>query len=254
MFLVCCVPLSPLRAEPAHRSEMVSEILFGEAIEVLEQGEDKWARVRCLYDLYEGWARLAEFSEIQEAVARSEAHITSDWSNEILFNGHPMQVPFGSDLRGLQNGHAEWGKHSWSFKGNHLDPNYTRPNEKNIRRISHLYINTAYVWGGRSAFGIDCSGFAQLVYKSFNIRLLRDASMQATQGEAIGFLQEAVCGDLAFFDNNEGRITHVGILLNDHEIIHAAGKVRIDRIDNQGIINSDTGERTHKLRVVKRYF
>ena len=254
MYLVCIVPLSPLRAEPSHRSEMVSEILFGETIELLEQGQDKWARVRCVYDQYEGWTRLVAFTEILESIAKGEAHITADWNNEILINGQPLQAPFGSDLRALQNGNAEWGKYSWSFKGNHLDPKYTRPTEKNIRRISNLFLNTAYVWGGRSAFGIDCSGFAQLVYKSFNIRLLRDASQQATQGEAIGFLQEAVCGDLAFFDNNEGKITHVGILLNDHEIIHASGNVRIDRIDTQGIIHSDTGERTHRLRVIKRYF
>ncbi|HYF30940.1 MAG TPA: C40 family peptidase [Chitinophagaceae bacterium] len=254
MYLVCCVPISPLRAEAAHRSEMVSEVLFGEAVQLLEEGPDKWIRVRCLYDGYEGWTRLQAFTEIQEAVATGVAHITADWGNEILFNGQPMYVPFGSDLRGLQNGNAEWGKYSWSFKGNHLDPQYTKPGEKNIRRFSSIFLNTAYLWGGRSAFGIDCSGFVQLVYKSVNISLLRDAAQQATQGEAIGFLQEAVCGDLAFFDNGEGRITHVGILLNDHEIIHASGKVRVDKIDSQGIINSDTGERTHKLRVIKRYF
>ena len=115
-------------------------------------------------------------------------------------------------------------------------------------------LHTAYVWGGRSAFGIDCSGFTQLVFKSFGIVLFRDAYQQATQGEVVGFLQEAKTGDLAFFDNAEGRITHVGMLINEHEIIHASGKVRIDRIDSQGIVNVDTNERTHQLRIIKRYF
>jgi cell wall-associated NlpC family hydrolase len=115
-------------------------------------------------------------------------------------------------------------------------------------------LNSSYLWGGRSVFGIDCSGYTQLIFRFFNYKLLRDAYLQATQGEAIGFLQEAKCGDLAFFDNTEGRITHVGILLNDHEIIHSSGKVRIDSIDTEGIINTDTRERTHKLRVIKRYF
>ncbi|HET9053170.1 MAG TPA: C40 family peptidase, partial [Cyclobacteriaceae bacterium] len=246
-------PVSPVRAEASHRSEMVSQVLFGEAVEVLEQAQDKWVRIRCLYDQYEGWATLPGYTEIQESIARSQAHITADWDNEINLNGQVMRIPFGCDLRALQNGNAEWGKYSWSFKGNHLDPKYSKPTEKNLRKFTHLHLNTGYLWGGRSVFGIDCSGFVQLVYKSFGIPLMRDASQQATQGEAIGFLQEAKCGDLAFFDNAEGRIVHVGMLLNDHEIIHSSVKVRVDKIDNQGIINSDTGERTHHLRIIKRY-
>jgi gamma-D-glutamyl-L-lysine dipeptidyl-peptidase len=252
MFLICCVPVSPVRTEAAHRSEMSSQVLFGECVEVLEEGQDKWVRIRVLFDGYEGWTTRQQYTEVPEATAKAEAHVTADWYNEISFNRQPMQVSFGSDLRALQNGNAEWGKYSWSFKGNHLDPKYTKPNEKNIRRITALFLNTAYLWGGRSVFGIDCSGFTQVVYKSLGISLQRDAYQQATQGESVGFLQEVVCGDLGFFDNAEGRITHVGILLNDHEIIHSSGKVRIDKIDNEGIIHSDTGERTHHLRIIKR--
>lgn len=254
MYLVCCVPVSPMRAEAAHRSEMVSQVLFGEAVELLEQGPEKWVRIRCLYDNYEGWTWSQMYTEVQEPIARCEAHMAADWVNEITINTQKMQLPFGCDLRGLQNGNAEWGKYSWSFKGNHLDPKYTKPTEKNIRKLASLYLNTPYLWGGRSVFGVDCSGFVQVIFKAVGISLLRDASLQATQGEAIGFLQEAVCGDLAFFDNAEGKITHVGILYNDNEIIHSSGKVRVDKIDNQGIINSETGERTHKLRIIKRYF
>lgn len=254
MYLVCCVPATPLRAQASHRSEMVSQVLFGEAVQVLEQGEDKWVRVRCLYDQYEGWTTGLVYTEIPESVAHNQSHMAADWDNEITFNGQTMRIPYGCDLRGLQNGNAEWGKYSWSFKGNHLDPKYTRPTEKNIRKHTGIFLNTAYLWGGRSVFAIDCSGFAQLIFKSFGIPLMRDASQQATQGESIGFLQEVVCGDLAFFDNSEGKIIHVGILLNDHEIIHASGKVRIDKIDSQGIISTDTGERTHNLRIIKRYF
>ena len=254
MYLICCVPVSPVRADASHRSEMVSQVLFGEAVQVLEEGQDKWVRVRCLYDRYEGWITTHVFTEIPEPTANAQSHITADWDNEITINGQRMRIPFGCDLRALQNGNAEWGKYSWSFKGNHLDPQYTKPNEKNIRKLGNLFINTAYLWGGRSVFGIDCSGFVQLIYKACGVPVMRDASQQATQGEGIGFLQEAVCGDLAFFDNHEGKITHVGILLNDHEIIHSSGKVRIDKIDNQGIINTDTSERTHHLRIIKRYF
>ena len=127
------------------------------------------------------------------------------------------------------------------------------PDAKTIKQIAFTFLNSTYLWGGKSVFGIDCSGFTQSVYKFLNIHLLRDAEQQATQGYLVGFLQQAHCGDLAFFDDEEGRIIHVGMLLNDHEIIHAAGKVRIDKIDTEGIINADTGLRTQRLRIIKRY-
>lgn len=249
---VCCVPVSPIRALPAHKSEMVSQLLFGELVTILENGEDKWVKVQCDYDQYEGWITAPHVGE--PPYQSSSPHITSDWNSDILFNEQPMHLSFGSDLRGLVNGQAEWGKNNWSFKGNHLDPQNNRRTEKNLLKIAMLFINTPYLWGGRSVFGIDCSGFTQVVFKSFGIPLLRDAYQQATQGEVVGFLQETKTGDLAFFDNDEGKITHVGILLNEHEIIHASGKVRIDKIDSQGIMNVDTNERTHRLRIIKKYF
>jgi cell wall-associated NlpC family hydrolase len=237
-----------------HKSEMISQLLFGEAVEVLEKGHEHWMHIRCLYDDYQGWVTQSHLVEIPEPIAKERCHLAADWSNEIQFYDLPMYIPFGSDLRSLKNGQAEWGKYSWSFKGSHIDPANTRRNEKTLIRLTHRFLNTAYLWGGRSVFGIDCSGFTQVIFKSLGIPLLRDANQQATQGEGIGFLQEVKCGDLAFFDNAEGRITHVGILLNHNEIIHSSGKVRIDKIDPQGIINSDSKERTHQLRLIKRYF
>ena len=252
MQAVCCVPVSPLRATASHKSEMVSQLLFGEMVTVVEKGDDNWIKVQCQYDNYEGWITQHHLAE--PPYQHAPMHLSADWTNEILFNGQPMHLSFGSDLRGLVNGQAEWGKYNWSFKGNHLDPQHAKPTEKNILKIAFMFINTPYLWGGRSVFGVDCSGFTQIVFKSFGFPLLRDAYQQATQGEVVGFLQEAKVGDLAFFDNEEGRITHVGILVNAHEIIHASGKVRVDKIDTQGIMNVDTNERTHRLRISKRYF
>ena len=251
MQAVCCVPVSPVRAADAHKSEMVSQLLFGEMVTILERGKDLWTRISCDYDKYEGWVTTNHLTE--PPYQHAPLHLTADWSNEVLFNGQPMRISFGSELRGLVNGQAEWGKYNWSFKGNHLDPQHVRRTEKNILKVAFMFINTPYLWGGRSVFGIDCSGFTQLVYKSFGSPLLRDAYQQATQGEVVGFLQEAKTGDLAFFDNDEGKITHVGILINEHEIIHSSGKVRVDKIDSQGIVNVDTNERTHRLRIIKRY-
>jgi len=93
-----------------------------------------------------------------------------------------------------------------------------------------------------------------MVYRQLDIHLQRDAWLQAREGESIGFLQEARCGDLAFFDEPDSRISHVGILLNDREIIHASGKVRVDDIDHAGILSRDQGKRTHRLRLIRRYF
>jgi cell wall-associated NlpC family hydrolase len=113
-------------------------------------------------------------------------------------------------------------------------------------------LNAPYLWGGKTPFGIDCSGFTQMVYKLNGYHLSRDASQQATQGEALSFIEESEPGDLAFFDNEEGNIIHVGIIMENNYIIHASGKVRVDRLDHLGIFNPETQKHTHKLRVIKK--
>ncbi len=247
--MICIVPVSPMRAEPAHQHEIVSQLLFGEAVEFLEAGANGWVRVKCLYDNYEGWVTKTHLTETEHQPLFNET-IAGDWVNTILQNGVPMHIPFGAALPAINN--LTTGKYQWDFSGvkRVTAQAFT---EARFLSIAHTFLNTAYMWGGRSVFGIDCSGFAQQVFKHFGISIPRDAYLQAALGEALGFLQEAKLGDLAFFDDPDGRITHVGILLNDHEIIHASGKVRIDTIDNQGIISSDTGLRTHQLRIIKRF-
>jgi cell wall-associated NlpC family hydrolase len=184
----------------------------------------------------------------------NDAVLAADWINELDYNGQLMIVPFGSSLPSIHHRKISWGKNAVAFEGELWKPSKAKRDAATITQIAFTFINTAYLWGGRSVFGIDCSGFVQLVFKFLHYPLLRDAQDQATQGTLVNFLQEARCGDLAFFDNAEGKIIHVGILLNQHEIIHSSGTVRIDKIDNQGIVNATTGERTQKLRIIKRYF
>lgn len=254
-YMVCCVAVSPMRAQPSHRAEMVSQQLFGEKSILIEKGVDNWVKIKCKYDGYEGWVTLNHLTEMNEDhYLQVEKELTCEWLSEIDYNGHLMQVPLGSSLSAFQNGKAFWRRNTISFTGKTWDPEEVKITSKIIKQIAYKYLNTSYLWGGKSVFGIDCSGYAQMVYKFLNVPLLRDASMQAEQGEMVGFLQSAKCGDLAFFDNEEGRITHVGILLNDKEIIHSSGKVRIDKIDSQGIVNLETKQRTHKLRIIRRYF
>lgn len=254
-YMVCCVPVSPVRATASHKAEMVSQQLFGEKSFILESAEKDWIKIQMKYDGYQGWVQQSHLAEIDENhFLKTDADLTSDWINEVDYNGHIMYVPMGSSLSAFKNGKAFWRKNSVHFKGKVWSPEEVKISPKVIKQIAFKFLNTSYLWGGKSVFGIDCSGYSQATYKFLNKHLPRDAWQQAEEGEVVNFLQEAQCGDLAFFDNEEGRITHVGILLNDHEIIHSAGKVRIDKIDTDGIFNLDTKQRTHKLRIIKRYF
>jgi gamma-D-glutamyl-L-lysine dipeptidyl-peptidase len=254
-YMVCCVPVSPMRADVSHRSEMVSQQLFGEKSIILEKADDNWVKIKLKYDGYQGWVQQSHLSEIdEEHYLKVDKDLTSDWVNEVDYNGHIMMVPMGSSLSAFRNGKAFWRKSSVYFGGKVWNPDEIKINPKLVKQVAFKFLNTSYLWGGKSVFGIDCSGYAQMVYKFLNKQLPRDAWQQAEEGDVVNFLQEAQAGDLAFFDNEEGRITHVGILLNEHEIIHSSGKVRIDKIDTQGIMNLETKLRTHKLRIIKRYF
>jgi hypothetical protein len=233
---------------------MVSQQLFGEKSFVIEKKGD-WVKIQLRFDGYQGWVQQSHVVPIDEDIFnKNDKGLTQEWINEVDYNGHIMYVPMGSSVSAFKNGMAFWRKNSVHFKGKTWEPEEITINAKLIKQIAFKFLNTSYLWGGKSVFGIDCSGYTQMVYKFLNYSLPRDAWQQAEQGTAVNFLQEAHCGDLAFFDNEEGRITHVGILLNENEIIHSAGKVRIDKIDTEGILNLETKQRTHKLRIIKRYF
>lgn len=252
-FVSPIVPVIPLRAEAAHRSEMVSQFLFGEVAEILEKAKD-FTKIRILNDEYIGWCQSNQVHEISESqIHTGNALLNGDLLGTVTINGTKMHIPFGVSLQHFEHGAAQIGHYAMEFEGKYWIPKDASFNEETIQWVTSNFLNTAYLWGGRTIFGIDCSGFTQQVFRFLNIQLPRDAYQQAALGEIVGFLQEATCGDLAFFDNADGRITHVGIMLDAATIMHASGKVRIDDIDNMGIINRDTGERTHQLRIIKRY-
>jgi gamma-D-glutamyl-L-lysine dipeptidyl-peptidase len=251
-YVITVVPVMPLRAEPSHRSEMISQALWGECAEIIATGTDGWVKVKCQFDQYEGWVTANHLEFIDENLFKaSNMQFTGNWVNKIIVDQKPVLVPFGCLLKP----DTKWGKHLIQFEDQPFELADSVASDNKavlIAERAKLYLNTAYLWGGKTVYGVDCSGLTQTVFKTVGVSLLRDAYQQATQGHTVDFLQEAKLGDLAFFDNAEGRITHVGILLNDHEIIHASGKVRIDPIDNQGITNIDTGVRTHQLRIIRR--
>ncbi|NIK91742.1 C40 family peptidase [Mangrovimonas sp. CR14] len=243
---ICNLGIVPLRLEPSDKTELVSQVLYGEFFKVLEQRKE-WSRIRISYDKYEGWIDNKQYLEILEEdylKLKSEASILSTDLVEFVqdSNDQLYPIPMGSTLNGLSllnhkhDGHNFQGKKGKEF----------------LLETAFNYLNAPYLWGGKTPFGIDCSGFTQMVYRLNGYSIFRDASQQATQGEALSFIEESEPGDLAFFDNNEGNIVHVGIIMNDNYIIHAHGKVRIDRIDHSGIFNQDLRRHTHKLRVIKK--
>jgi len=244
----------PMRKEPAHRSEMVSQLLFGEFVKILQEEKD-FVRVQCLYDGYEGWVQANQLTSIED-VCETKKYVSA-WIEEILINGRRINIPMCSPIYSTDQGKVHFGDLEINYFMD--DDSFWNASERTITRsclkeVYDKFIDTPYLWGGKSVFGIDCSGFVQQVYKMFGVRLLRDAYLQAEQGTAIGNLDEAVLGDLAFFQNENGRVVHVGIILEKGQIVHSSGRVRIDVLDKDGIVNSETGKRTHQLHSIRRLF
>ncbi|WP_413998742.1 NlpC/P60 family protein [Flavobacterium sp. W1B] len=251
MFGICNLAIIPLRLEPSDKSEIVSQVLFGEHFEILEQLK-QWSRIKLQYDGYEGWVDSKQYQLISESnynqLTNEIIVLNSDLIEYITAPSNLLlPIPLGSSLSFLKN--KEINTSGFHFEGTTVEG---IKDKKELINTAFSYLNSPYLWGGKTPFGIDCSGFTQMVYKLNGYKLLRDASQQAIQGEALSFIEESEPGDLAFFDNEEGNITHVGIIMENNYIIHASGKVRIDRLDHLGIYNAETNKHTHKLRVIKK--
>jgi len=251
MFAICNLSSIPLRIEPNDRSEIVSQVLFGEHFKVLEN-QKQWSKIKLHYDDYEGWVDSKQYQIISlenyETLCKEAIILNLDLVEYITApNNILVPVTLGASLSFLN--HNDINSTNYEFEGLKTSGIKTK---SDIVNTSYLYINAPYLWGGKTPFGIDCSGFTQMVYKLNGHKLLRDASQQATQGEVLSFIEESEPGDLAFFDNEEGKIIHVGIILENNYIIHASGKVRIDRLDHLGIYNAELNRHTHRLRVIKK--
>ncbi len=247
-FGICNISVAPLRLEPFDTSELVSQVLYGDFFTVLEK-KKKWSKISTAFDGYEGWIDNKQFKSISKTDYQNLEKNPITFSEDLVEfiktqNNELLPIVLGSTVSSCSflshqfEGKTKEGKHS----------------KKELINTALLYLNAPYLWGGKTPFGIDCSGFTQMVYKINGHKLLRDANLQATQGKVLSFIEECEVGDLAFFDNEEGEIVHVGIVMDNNRIIHAHGKVRIDKIDHTGIFNVETKNYSHKLRICKRIF
>tara|TARA_Y100000589_G_scaffold246893_1_gene234785 strand:- start:111408 stop:112181 length:774 start_codon:yes stop_codon:yes gene_type:complete len=255
-YLVCHLSVIPCRKEPSDTAEMVTQMLFGETAVLLEK-QNQWLHIETTYDKYNCWidekqvlpVTLKEFQQIEQ----NNRYLVNELVQIAQVNDQVIPLTLGAVLPNYSENQFSLTKNStFIYEGSVIDNKTTQPTQ--IAEYAFMYLNAPYLWGGRSPFGIDCSGFTQMVYKLCGLKLPRDASQQVLLGEPLNFVEEAQTGDLAFFDNAEGNITHVGIMLDHNKIIHASGNVRIDKLDHYGIFNTEKQKYTHRLRVIKRYF
>jgi hypothetical protein len=242
---VCHLGVIPLRKENDHKSELTSQLLYGDSFKIIDQRKDLY-KIRLDWDKYEGWITQNQAIIIEEKEHKLLHEQPFSASKHLidfvhLANEQIFPIPLGSDLRAL------------SLLGHSIEytPTILSSKKEAIVQTAYQFLHAPYLWGGKTPMGIDCSGLTQMVYKIHGVPLKRDAYQQAQQGTSLSFIEESQPGDLAFFDNKEGDITHVGILLQNHFILHAHGKVRIDRIDQTGIFNAELQTHSHKLRLIK---
>jgi len=245
---IVTLPLVPLRNNDSEQSEMTSQLLFGEQVEIIDTRE-RWLLVRNLNDSFTGWVDRKMITPLTEH--ETVKNITPQRVSVPLFicknsANETFYIPGGSLIP-----HWSIGKEVFSIES---EPEYfSEPIDGDkLCELAKKYLNAPQLNGGKTILGIDCSGLVQVAFSIGGILLPREVSQQVEKGEVIDFLSEVKAGDLAFFENSEGKIVHVGIMLNSHQIIHTFGHVKIETIDYQGIISSQNGEYTHKLRVIKR--
>ncbi|HEB62228.1 MAG TPA: hypothetical protein ENI82_03655 [Bacteroidetes bacterium] len=251
---ICQLSTIALRSTAFHKSEMISQILFGETVEILVK-KGAWLKVRCTWDNYIGWIDAkqihliseADFDYFEENYAYSFALVQPAAAEEFF-----LSITIGARLPDFDGLQFKLANTQYTFSGQAVFPVDIKASSELIVKLARKYLHAPYLWGGRSPMGIDCSGLSQMIYKIAGINIPRDADQQVGVGELVDFMEESRPGDLAFFENKKGRISHVGIIISENEIIHSHGKVRIDKLDHYGIFNTRSKKYTHRLRVIKR--
>ena len=251
---ICLLSVIPVREKPSDKSQMVTQLLFGETIKIIDRLKN-WFLIQNSENRYEEWVDSGQIRLIDEDAyntleKETPVYLTDPYQKANSAEGSVL-LSLGSRLP-----HFDKNKFAIDEIQFELEKDAETFHGKNSRdaliSLAKKYLGVPYLWGGRSYFGLDCSGFSEVVFRTCGYQLPRDSSDQAQIGKAVAFINEAQTGDLAFFDNEEEQIVHVGILLNNTQIIHASGSVHIDSIDHEGIFNNSQQKYTHKLRLIKR--
>ena len=235
-----------MRSNNFHESELVSQLLYGDCFKILSS-KNEWLQIKTLNDSYVGWINNKQVNEISKINAEKITFDDKIFSIRLIDYIETDENKLSSIVLGSNIGACKYLGHK--YDGPKTKKTQTKPN---LTKVASMYLNSPYLWGGKTPFGIDCSGLTQMIYRINGYKIPRDASQQSEFGETLSFIEESEPGDLAFFDDKEGKIIHVGMLLENNYILHAHGNVRIDRIDQTGIFNQEKQKHSHKLRIIKK--
>jgi hypothetical protein len=252
---VCRLSIVPVRAEASDKSELTTQLLFGDHYEVTDATKDKkWLRIRSNFDQFDGWLDAKQHhpvsQEYYEYLNRADFKITTDVTASLLYNKSPQIILMGSMIP-ISSSELFKMEEQFAFNGEAKNLGQKREYEY-LKNVAFKYLNAPYLWGGKSPFGIDCSGLVQMVFKICGYRLFRNSWQQSNQGKSFRDIEQGKPGDLVFFKNAEGKVNHVGIMLEGDRIIHASGKVRVDHLNEEGILHLETKIYSHQFSHIRR--
>lgn len=256
MKAICKASVIPLRSRSTHAGEMISQVLFGELLEILDRKGRAWYKVRCISDNNFGWVSAGQVQILTEEefnVFKIDFAFILELTEPVRTKDNHYPVPIGSRLPGFDGMRFIVNGVEYNYSGQAVNSDVMKSSPfELLPKIARKFLNSPEMQGGRSPFGIDSAGLVQMLFSFIEISLPRYPDLQVGEGSAVDFIEEAQVGDIAFFENKQGKITHCGLIIEERKIIHSFGVVKIDSIDHFGIFDETISAYTHRLRIIKR--